>query len=329
MADETLRLFALDESRDLGGKIAAALGRPLAAHEERDFEDGEHKCRPLENVRSRDVFVIQSLYSDAEISVNDKLCRLLFFIGALKDASAARVTAVVPYLCYSRKDSKTKARDPVSTRYVAQLLESVGADRVVTLDVHNGAAFQNAFRCPTEHLEARRLFVEHFAPLVESQPVVVVSPDVGGAKRVEEFRQSLSRRLAQDIKSAFMEKYRSEGELTGEAVVGDIHGKTAIILDDLISTGRTMARAARACRQRGAARVCAAATHGLFVGDAEKNLAEAGLERLVITDTIPASRLKSDAVRDTLTVLDTAPLLAAAIHRIHTGGSLVELTERV
>ena len=116
MNTDTLRLFALSESRDLGEKIASTLGMSLAQHEERDFEDGEHKIRPLESVRNSDVFVVQSLYSEAGMSVNDKLCRLLFFIGALKDASAANVTAVLPYLCYARKDRKTKSRDPVTTR---------------------------------------------------------------------------------------------------------------------------------------------------------------------------------------------------------------------
>lgn len=153
MVHDELMLFALDASRDFGEAVSRELGTALAAHEEREFEDGEHKSRPLVNVRGRDVYVMQSLYGDAKQSVNDKLCRLLFFLGALRDASAARVTAVVPYLGYARKDRKSKARDPVTTRYVATLFEAVGTDCVVTLDVHNLAAYQNAFRCRTEHLE--------------------------------------------------------------------------------------------------------------------------------------------------------------------------------
>ena len=148
-----LMLFALGASREFGARVAAALDMPLAAHEERAFEDGEHKWRPLVSVRGRDVFVVHSLYGDDAESANDKLCRLLFFIGALKDAAAARVTALVPYLCYARKDRKTKPRDPVTTRYLAALFEAVGTDGIVTLDVHNLAAYQNAFRCRTEHLE--------------------------------------------------------------------------------------------------------------------------------------------------------------------------------
>ncbi|MHB1293248.1 MAG: ribose-phosphate diphosphokinase, partial [Sulfuricella sp.] len=176
MNDENLMLFTLNASRAFGERISQALGIPLSEHEEREFEDGEHKSRPLVNVRGRDVFVVQSLYADAEQSVNDKLCRLLFFIGALRDASAGCVTAVVPYLCYARKDRKSQPRDPVTIRYVASLFEAVGTNRVLTLDVHNLAAFQNAFRCHTDHLEAKSLFVRYFAPLAHNEEVVVVSP---------------------------------------------------------------------------------------------------------------------------------------------------------
>ncbi|OGA48208.1 MAG: ribose-phosphate pyrophosphokinase [Betaproteobacteria bacterium RIFCSPLOWO2_12_FULL_62_13] len=320
-----MQLFALTESREFGQRVSAALGVPLGEHEERHFEDGEHKTRALQSVRGRDVFVIQSLYGEPGKSVNDKLCRLLFFIGALKDASAQRVTAILPYLCYARKDRKSKSRDPVTTRYVARLLEAVETDRVVTLDVHNLAAFENAFRCRIDHLEARGLFVEHFAPVIGHEEVVVVSPDVGGVKRAEQFRQALSHRLGHESGSAFLEKYRSAGVVSGEAVVGDVRDKVAIIIDDLISTGGTILRAANACRQRGAKSVYAAASHGIFVGNAAQVIADAGLERLVIADTIPPFRLDAGLVQLKLTVLETAPLFAEAIRRIHSGGSIVEL----
>jgi len=325
MNPDTLRLFALSESRALGESIGAALGLPLSAHEERDFEDGEHKTRPLENVRGCEVFVIQSLHSEPGKSVNDKLCRLLFFIGALKDASARSVTAVLPYLGYARKDRKTKARDPVTTRYVAQLLETVGTDRVLTLDVHNLAAFQNAFRCPTDHLEAKNLFVDHFAPWVQDLEVVVVSPDVGGVKRAEQFREALSQRLNRPTGSAFMEKQRSAGIVSGEALVGDVKEKAAIIIDDMISTGGTISRTALACRRQGAQSVHAAASHGIFVGKADQVVADPALDSLVVTNTLPPFRLDPELVRNRLTVLDVAPLFADAIRRIHNGGSIVDL----
>jgi ribose-phosphate pyrophosphokinase len=326
MADD-LSLFALNASRAFGERVAARLGLSLASHEERDFEDGEHKARPLESVRGRDVYVVQSLYGDAEQTVNDKLIRLLFFVGALRDASAGRVTAVVPYLCYARKDRKTKTRDPVTSRYVAQLFEAAGVDRVVTLDVHNLAAYQNAFHCRTEHLEARRLFAEHVAARVRGEGIVVVSPDIGGVKRAEAFRDTLSRRLGRPVASAFMEKRRSEGVVSGEAVVGDVRGNVAVIVDDLIASGTTVARAVRACRELGATRVYAAASHGLFVGEANRVLAEPSLEGLAVTNTVPPFRLRPELASRKLTVLDAAPLFAEAIRRIHAGESLAALME--
>lgn len=327
MDRDQLVLFALGSSREFGEKVSGHLGVPLSEHEERDFEDGEHKSRPLVNVRGRDVFVIHSLYGDAEQTANDKLCRLLFFLGALRDAAAGRVTAVVPYLCYARKDRKTKPRDPVTTRYVARMFEALDVDQLVTLDVHNLAAFQNAFRRPTEHLEAKKLFVEHFAPLVGEEEVVVVSPDVGGIKRAEAFREDLERTLGRPLAGAFMQKKRSAGVVSGDAVVGDILGRTAIILDDLISSGTTLARAADACQARGAHRIFAAASHGVFVGKAGDVLDNPALERIVVTDTIPPFRLDDELVGRKLTILDAAGLFAEAIRRMHEGGSIVELLQ--
>ncbi|MBI4183641.1 MAG: ribose-phosphate pyrophosphokinase [Proteobacteria bacterium] len=322
-----LALFALQSTRAYGEGVARRLGVPLAAHEERGFEDGEHKARSLVNVRGSDAFVVQSLHADARESVHDKLCRLLFFLGALKDSAAGRVTAVVPYLCYGRKDRKTKSRDPVTTRYVAMLFEAVGADRVAAIDVHNLIAFQNAFRCPTEHLEARKLFAAHFAPLLAGEEAVVVSPDVGGVKRAERFRDALAAALGRPVPVAFMEKQRSAGVVSGEAVVGEVGGRAAIVIDDLISTGTTMLRAARALKERGATRVFAAATHGLFIGEAGRVLADPAFERVVVTDTVPPFRLDPALVRERLTILDTTGLVAESIRRMHAGGSLVELLE--
>jgi ribose-phosphate pyrophosphokinase len=327
MNPDVLRLFALDATRALGDRVAQRLGLPLAPHEERAFEDGEHKARPLASVRDADVYVVQSLHGEPGNSGNDKLVRLLFFLGALKDASAARVTAVVPYLAYARKDRRSKPRDPVSSRYVAQLFEALGADRVLTLDVHNLAAYQNAFRIPAEHLEARPLFVAHLAPLLGDGEVVVVSPDAGGMKRAEAMRQALARKLARPVGAAFMEKYRSAGQVSGEAVVGDVAGKTALIVDDLISSGTTLARAAAACRQRGAARVLAAATHGVFAAGAATALAAPALDRIVVTDSVAPLRLPPPLMESRVDVVDTAPLFAEAIRRLHTGGSLVELMQ--
>ncbi|HEX7007700.1 MAG TPA: ribose-phosphate pyrophosphokinase [Alphaproteobacteria bacterium] len=318
-------LFALNATHELGQAVARYLNAPLAEHEQRDFEDGEHKSRPLVSVRDRDVYVLQSLHGDPSASPNDKLCRLLFFVGALKDAGAARVTVVAPYLCYARKDRKTKTRDPVTSRYVAQLFEAVGCDRVVTLDVHNLAAFQNAFRCRTEHLEARGLFIEYFKTLVGPAEVAVVSPDEGGVHRADSFRRAFARALGRPVESGFMEKRRSAGVVSGERMVGEMRGRTAIIVDDLISTGGTLVRAARACRERGANRVVAAASHGLFVGDAGKVLADSAIDRVVVTNSVPAFRVAGTPAAGKLVVLDVAPLLGECIKRLHEGGSVVEL----
>jgi ribose-phosphate pyrophosphokinase len=323
--DDALMLFALNGSRPFADLVAQQLGVALGAHDEREFEDGEHKARPLESVRGRDVFVLHSLYAEPAQSGNDKLCRLLFFIGALKDAAAARVTAVVPYLAYARKDQKTRPRDPVITRYVAAMFEAVGADAVVTLDVHNLSAFQNAFRCRTEHLEANRMFVGWFAPLVQDQEVVVLSPDAGGIKRAEHFRVSLAEALGKPVGMAFAEKHRSGGVVSGDLLVGEVAGKQALIIDDLISSGTTMARAARACIDRGAAGVMAAATHGLFMADAPAVLADSAIGQLVVTDTVPPFRLEHSAAQAKVSVLSCSGLFAKAIHRMHAGESVSAL----
>lgn len=327
MNQSGISLFALHATREFGEEVAHHLGIALSPHEERAFEDGEHKSRSLVNVRGRDVFVVQSLYGDGAQSVNDKLCQLLFFIGALKDASAARVTAIVPYLGYARKDQKSKARDPVTTRYVAGMFESVGTDRVVTIDVHNLSAYQNAFRCRTDHLQANGLFVRHFVPLLADREVVVVSPDAGGIKRADRFRQRLGRALGRPVAAAFAEKHRSEGVVSGELIVGDVQGRCAIIVDDLIGSGTTIARTVKACRALGATDVYAAASHGLFVGDAGHVLADDGLTGIVVTDSVPPFRLGDGKVKAKLVVLPSTRLVGDAILRIHGGGSITQLLE--
>jgi ribose-phosphate pyrophosphokinase len=320
-----LSLFAPASGRPFGERVARSLGVTLAPLEERDFEDGEHKSRPLASVRGHDVYVIESLCSDLARGVNDKLVRLLFLLGALKDAGAARVTAVVPYLCYARKDRRTKPRDPVTTRYVAALFEAVGLDRMVTVDVHNLAAYQNAFRIAAEHLEARRLFVAHASILCGR--IAVVSPDVGGVKRAEAFREALEQRLGCAVAAGFMEKHRSAGKVSGEALVGDVEGHTVLLLDDMIASGTTLARTAMACQAGGAKKVIGMATHGAFTAGAAAVLAHPALDELVITDTIPPQRLSAPDVQRKLSVLDTSGFIAEAIRRLHEHGSLVELVQ--
>jgi ribose-phosphate pyrophosphokinase len=319
----TLRLFALEGSNDLGRAVAECLGYALNSHEERDFEDGEHKIRPLDAVRGADVYVIHSLHGSPSQSANDKLCRLLFFIGALKDAGAERVTAVTPYLCYARKDRRTKPNDPVTIRYIAGMFEAVGTGRVVALEVHNPAAFENAFRCPTVTLNTAPLFVDYCRGLTDER-LCVVSPDTGGAKRAELFRQTLEAVTGRAVGSAFAEKYRSAGVISGDHFVGDVDGATALVIDDLISSGWTLLRAAKAARQAGAKRVLALVTHGLFMSGAEDVLADDAIDRLIVTDTAAPFRLQSKALQK-VEMLSAAPLIAETIRRLHENESLTDL----
>lgn len=311
-----VRLFGLNASKKLAASIAERVGVQLAAHEERDFEDGEFKIRPLVSVRGQRVFVCQSLSSSNGQSANDTLARLLFFSGAAKDAGAERVVALVPYLAYARKDRRTKPRDPVTTRYVAQMFEAVGVDAIITVDVHNPAAFENAFRIGKENLEAAPLFAEHFAPFASAaERTVVLSPDAGGVKRARALAELLESLSQKPVGLAFVEKHRSEGRVSGELFAGDVAGALVIVIDDMISGGTTLARAAGAARQHGARSVHAAATHGVLAATAANTLGAAPLESIVVTDTVSDVRQRGEFLGSKLSVLECAPLFVAAMER--------------
>ena len=312
-----MQLFALNATRCLGEAVAHALGTSLAAHEEREFEDGEHKSRPLVSVQGRDVYVIHSLLGDDAQRVDERLCRLLFFIAALRDHGAFRLTAVVPYLAYGRKDRRTKSGDPVTTRYVAQLLEAVGIDAIIALEVHNVVAYQNAFRCRTVHLNAHESFVTHLLPLDNKRPVVVASPDPGGVKRAQLFREHLESVSGRLIGTALIEKRRSGGIVSGDLFVGDVAGASVWLVDDMISTGGTLLRAAASCRKAGAAEIIAVAAHGLFRAGAEALLASSDVDRLFVTDSVDARASLDEAMRRRVEVVSVAPLIAEAIRQLH------------
>jgi len=320
-------VFAPAATRPFAERVVQALGCALAPMEERDFEGGEHKARPLVSVRGRDVFVVQSLSGDDLGSANDRLCRLLFFVATLKDCGAARVTACLPYLCYARKDRRTKERDPVTLRYVAQLLEAVGTDHIVALDAHNLAAFENAFRCPVDHLEAVPMLARHLATSVEAGPITVASPDFGGAKRAQRLQELLAVHARREIGFALHEKRRSAGVVSGETLIGPVAGAHVVIVDDLISAGSTILRAVQACRDGGAARVDAFATHGIFTAEARRLLGPQGPDRLIVTDSILPTRLSATAGERAPVVLPASGLFAEAIRRIVAGGSVVALRE--
>ncbi len=323
---EALAVFALPPSEAFGRAVAAAIGIELAPFELRRFDDGEHKIRPLASVRDRVVYVLCSLYGDATESVNDRLCRLLFFVGALRDAGAGRITIVTPYLCYSRKDRRTNPRDPVTTRYVARMIEAAGADRAVTVDVHNRAAYENAFRIPTEHLEANQLFVAKCREL-GAGALTVVSPDPGGFHRAEALRDALERDRGQTVELAMLGKHRKGGVVRSEAFVGNVEGRIAVIVDDLIVTGTTLVRAAEACRKRGAVAVHAMATHAVFTSATGGVLATPLIDSLVIADSVSPERTDLGSARSKLSVVSVAPLVARAISTLHHGRSMSELME--
>lgn len=323
MSKQPPLICSLEADCAFATRVAGHLGLQRIILEENDFDDGEHKIRPLQSVRDRDVYLVQSLYSDARFSVNDKLVRVLFLIGALRDASAARVTLVAPYLCYSRKERRVQPRDPVASRYVSQLLEGMGVDRVVSLDVHNVAAFQNSLRCPGEALHTRRAFADHFSAVLESDRLCVASPDIGGVKRAEDFRAHLSQQLDQCVGQAFVDKKRTAGQVGGEpTVVGDVRGQDIIIYDDMIASGTTIVRAAEAFKRQGARSVHAAATHGIFAAEANRALASEHITSIVITDSVPPWRLTENGVRSRLTVLGIGPFIAEVISCLHRGDSL-------
>lgn len=342
------RLFGLDGSRVFAQHVSRFLDSPVADHVEQHFEDTEPYIRSNVNVRGCDVYVISSLYADGNQSVGEKLAKLLFFLGSLVDASAKRITVVAPYLPFARQDRKTESRAPISIKYLAQCLEAVGASRVLTMDVHNLSAFQNAFRIPTDTLEAKNLIADFLCgvdgdghrqrplpveahlpvPLVDDPDnLVVLAPDSGGMGRAKRFRNALERRLRTPnrIDVAYLDKERLSGnEVAGSKIVGDVKEKRVIILDDMISSGSTIAIAAGAVEKHGGRVWAACATHGLFVGKANEHLSH--VERVIVTDTIDPFRLDRNAFADRLYVIPTSMMFAQAIRRTHEeGGSISEL----
>jgi len=320
-------LFALGASRAFGSSVASALGIPLSAHEERAFEDGEHKARPLVDVHGADVYVVQSLHGGPEQESADKLIRLLFFLATVRDHGAARVSAVVPYLAYSRKDRRTQAHDPVASRYVAQLFESVGTDAVMTLEVHNRAAFENSFRCRTVHVDSHSLFDAAAMRCDDGKALVVASPDPGGVKRAVQWREALEGRIGRPLGQAFLDKTRREGVVGGStAVIGEVADATVLVFDDILSSGTTMARAAVALRAAGARRVFVFAAHGLFVADAAAVLRAAPIERIFISDSVPPFRLPPDWLGSRVEVVTAAERFAAAIRQQDAAASKPDLS---
>ncbi len=320
-----LRIFGMTASKGFAKNVAEQLDRELSKHVEDCFADNECYVRSDVNVRDCDVYIIQSLYQDEKETVADKFVKLLFFIGSLKDASARRITAVIPYLAYSRQDRKTESRAPITTKYVAKLLETAGADRLLTMDVHNLAAFQNAFRIQTDNLEAKNLIADYVAETIDcpADQIVVLSPDSGGMSRTKRFRNALSQRLGGDVGIAYLDKTHQGKLIQGHEIVGEVRDKVVIVFDDMISSASTTAECGKAILANGGKLWGVCATHGLFVGRVNENLST--IEKIIVTDTISSGRLKED-VQGRVSVISTARMFAQAIRRIHEeGGSISDL----
>lgn len=321
-----LKIFGMKNTGEFASNVAWHLGPDvrLCAHEEEYFDDGEVYCRSSVNVRGADVFVIQSLYSCQQEGVSDKLIKLLNFLGALHDASAGRVTVVAPYLAYARQDRKTKSREGVVTKYLARWLESMGADRLLTIDIHNLAAFQNShWECLTDELAAKNLLARWVVDNVgKTDDLCVLSPDEGSVRRSRQFRNKLSQLTGTDIPVAVVDKTHVGRAVQGNAIVGNVKGKRVVMVDDIIASGKTMYEAKKLVDSQGGEVWAICATHGLFVGKASENLK--GFPRIVVTDTVSSYRLQGEA-RERLVTVSVAGLFAQAIRRIHEEDSISDL----
>jgi ribose-phosphate pyrophosphokinase len=309
--DKRMMVFAGRGSQELGHKIAGKLGIGLGSVDLKTFSNGEVYCRYLESIRGADVFIVQSTHDP----VNRNLMELLLMIDAAKGASAHRIIAVTPWYGYSRQDKKSMPREPISARLVARMLETAGADRVLTMHLHAGQV-QGFFQIPVDHLIARPMLTQYFLDKIVPEEYVAVSPDAGRAKLAEKIALELG------VKPAFITKSRPEHNVAQAGyVVGDVEGKAAILVDDMIDTAGTLVEAARVLRDAGAARVFATATHGVFSGPAFERLSGPEIEEIVVTDTITLHPSAPDKIR----VLSVADILARSIRSIFTDGSVSEL----
>ncbi len=305
-----LKLFAGNANRPLAAAISESMGVPLAEMVVDRFSDGEIRVMIDENARGTDAFVIQPTCGP----VNDSLMELLIIIDALRRASARRITAVVPYYGYGRQDRKTRGREPITAKMVANLITTAGATRVLTIDLHAGQ-IQGFFDIPLDHLTGVPTLSEYFAG-ADLGEVVVVAPDAGAVARARDMAARLGARIA------IVDKYRPRpGMSAAMNIIGDVSGNTAILVDEMIDTAGTICAAACALRDRGVSRVLAGATHGILSPPAVQRLGESPIEELVLTDTVPLG----DISMENLQVLSVAPLLGKAIGRIHEDRSVSEL----
>ena len=306
-----IKLFACNSNIPLAEKIAAQLGLPLSKCTVGKFSDGEINVSIGETVRGSDVFIIQSTCTP----VNDNLMELLIMIDAMKRASAGRITAVIPYFGYARQDRKSKSRDPISAKLVADLISAAGADRVLTMDLH-AAQIQGFFNIPLDHMEGMPI-LSQYIERKNLEDLVIVSPDLGSVNRARKIANRL------DVPIAIIDKRRPKPNVSEIMnIIGDIKDKNLLIIDDIIDTAGTLCNAANALKERGAKSVRACATHGILSGPAIERIEASALEELILLDTIP---LADEKKLDKIKVETVAPLFAQAIQRIYADQSVSTL----
>lgn len=307
-----IKILTGNSNRELVKDIASRLGLDLAKCDVTTFSDGEINVEINETVRGADVFIIQPTHAP----VNDNLMELLIMIDACHRASAGRINAVIPYYGYARQDRKTRPREPITAKLVANLLEKAGADRVVLMDLHAGQ-IQGYFDVPVDHLSAIRILARYFKDKVDEN-AVVVSPDLGGVTRAREFANYLN------LPIAIIEKRRPKPNVSEVMnIIGDVDGKTCILVDDIIDTAGTICQAAKKLEELGATKVYGAASHGVLSGPAIERIMDSCLEEFVITDSIPLPDLPQ--VREKIKVVSVAELFARAIRIIHDNDSIATI----
>ncbi len=310
---DDLAVFAGSANRPLAENIAEYLGITLGRANIMCFPDGEILVKLEDDVRGRDVFIIQPTCAPT----NESLMELLIFIDCARRASAERITAVVPYYGYARQDRKDEGRTPITAKLVANLITTAGADRMLTIDLHAGQ-IQGFFDIPVDNLYAEPVHSRYFSQF-EWDDLVLVSPDPGNAKRARAYAQ----RLGGDL--AIVDKRRVSGDTVEHGyLIGDVTDKTVLMMDDMITTGGTVRGAARLCREAGAKSVHVGATHAVLVGDVVEKLGDPVIDEVILTDTIPIPQEKLDAIGK-IRVLSVAPMMGEAIHRIHSNESVSSL----
>jgi len=307
-----IRLIAGSVSQELATKVSTLLKIPLTPIEDRRFANGEIYIRVKSKVRGDDVFVVQSLSGP----VNDNLMELLILIDALKRASVGRINLICPLLGYSRQDRKIESREPITAKLVADLLSVAGASRLVTVDLHSDQ-IQGFYNIPVDHFVAYPLFARYIKKHYPKKDLVIVSPDIGGVKRANKLADLLG------LKIAIIDKVRSEHNKSEVMhLVGEVKGKVAVVIDDIIDTGGSICKAAEAVKANGAKEVIICGTHALFSGEAIKNLDECAVSKVLLTDTV---QISGDKKLKKMEIISVAPLLAKIIKRIHLDRSLGEL----